>query len=148
MSILKWVLPVAKCTKNKNKAIYIYFFFFPVQDTFAENFIKSTQHDCHIHVQKEQPARVMTPKCKNLNSKAWKSVPFYFYCVVYCLMNITSEFTFHLAPPKSLTLVGWIFYDVISQITFDFEQQGIWQNYGRKMSIRGSNLFGAWCEEH
>lgn len=146
MSILKWVLPVAKCTKNTNKAIYI---FPPVQDTFAENFIKSTQHGCHIHVQKQQPARATTPgKCKNLNSKAWKSVPFYFYYVVYCLMNITSDFTFHLAPQKSLTLVGWIFYDVISQITLDFEQQGIWQNYGRKMPIRGSNRFGAWWEEH
>lgn len=45
--------------KQKQSYIYIFIFFPPVQDTFAENFIKSTQHGCHIHVQKEQPARKM-----------------------------------------------------------------------------------------
>lgn len=35
--------------KQKQSYIYIYLFFPPVQDTFAENFIKLTQHGCHIH---------------------------------------------------------------------------------------------------
>lgn len=58
----------------------------------------------------------------------------FFNCVVYCLMNITLDFTFCLCPKENYIT----FYDIIFIITFVCAKE-VWHNREREVLIRGSH---------